>query len=337
MGFRSIETRAGVTLTAMSLALLLALRRGGAFRGGSTAAAFSRNFCRGGSRHATGVSASASGEAVRGRSAGPEGTELPDIMHRTLSAEELKAEVIVVGDIHGCHGEMVSLLERCGYRLGNREDKERFSVILAGDLVNKGPANAEVVRTARKEGFLAVRGNHDNFALAAATGVGRYSKSVASKDGEGGAKPPPWVEQLSSGDIEWMSALPYTLSLPSMGCIVVHAGLVPGMPLDSQDAEAMCCMRNVVELEDGRGYEPHILPTEGVAWAKAWKGPEHVIFGHDAKRGFQKEPFATGLDTGCVYGRSLTAIVLPGRKIVCVPAEKMWSDPGGGGGKKQGE
>ena len=108
--------------------------------------------------------------------------------------------MIIVGDVHGCHGEMVSLLERCGYRLGNRDDKERFSVVLAGDLVNKGPGNPEVVRTAREEGFLAVRGNHDNFALAAATGVGRFSESSASKDGEGGGggvKPPPWVEKLS--------------------------------------------------------------------------------------------------------------------------------------------
>lgn len=98
-----------------------------------------------------------------------------------------------MGDIHGCYGEMVSLLERCGYRLGNEDDRERFSVVLAGDLVNKGPGSVDVVRTAREEGFLAVRGNHDNFALAAATGVGRFSP----KEGGGGAKPPPWVEQLS--------------------------------------------------------------------------------------------------------------------------------------------
>ena len=45
--------------------------------------------------------------------------------------------MIIVGDVHGCHSEMVTLLKRCGYRLGNQDERERFSVVLAGDLVNK--------------------------------------------------------------------------------------------------------------------------------------------------------------------------------------------------------
>lgn len=61
-----------------------------------------------------------------------------------------------------------------------------------------------------------------------------------------------------------MSDLPYTLSFPSMGCMVVHAGLVPGVPLESQDAEAMSSMRNVVEVGAGGGYEARSYTTEGM-------------------------------------------------------------------------
>lgn len=49
-----------------------------------------------------------------------------------------------------------------------------------------------------------------------------------------------------------------------MGCMVVHAGLVPGVPLESQDAEAMSSMRNVVEVGGaGGGYDARSYTTEG--------------------------------------------------------------------------
>jgi hypothetical protein len=45
-------------------------------------------------------------------------------------------------------------------------------------------------------------------------------------------------------------------------------------------------------------------------WGIRYPGPPHVVFGHNAMTDPQIHPAATGLDTGCVYGGRLTALVL---------------------------
>jgi len=41
--------------------------------------------------------------------------------------------------------------------------------------------------------------------------------------------------------------------------------------------------------------------------------------------------WAVGIDTGCVHGNALTAVVLPEWRIVSVPARKNYWGPKGGG------
>jgi diadenosine tetraphosphatase ApaH/serine/threonine PP2A family protein phosphatase len=211
---------------------------------------------------------------------------------------------IVIGDVHGCLDELLALVARCDVVPGDR-------VILVGDLVAKGPDSAGVVRWARESGANAVLGNHDSHVL----------RTLSGPD-TGKPKHRAVAASLSPADLAWLAERPLWLRVDGApGHIVVHGGLVPGVALEQQEREHLLNLRSITpEGEPSKRIE-------GMPWAAMWPGPEHVVFGHDAKRGLQRHPFATGLDTGCVYGRALTALVLPESKLVSVPARRAYADP----------
>jgi hypothetical protein len=133
------------------------------------------------------------------------------------------------------------------------------------------------------------------------------------------------ARSLTKQHLAYLSRLPLTISIPLYNSIVVHAGLVPGVPLVHQLPFNCMYMRNL-DRTTNTAYDK---PIHGSAWAKSWNGPETVIFGHDAQRGYQHETYCIGLDTGCCYGRSLTGYLLPDKKYVCIEAAQQYSMPTG--------
>lgn len=215
---------------------------------------------------------------------------------------------IVVGDVHGCLDELQRLLAACGFHRGDR-------LVLAGDLVAKGPDSRGVLQLAREEGALAVVGNHDDHVLR----VRAVSLGLAPPPAKGlRAEHQEVADALGPDDWAYLEALPPFLRLDA-GTVVLHAGAVPGVPFEQQRREHLTTMRSINDA--GQPSKK----IEGRPWAAVWPGPEQIVFGHDAIRGLQRQRFATGLDTGCVYGRRLTALLLPERRLVSVEARRAYA------------
>ena len=225
---------------------------------------------------------------------------------------------IVVGDIHGCRDELEALVAKCGRTPGDR-------LVLAGDLVAKGPDSPGVVARAREWGALAVLGNHDAHVLHIRK-VERGEPTPDDVDGKPREVKPEHrlvVDTLAPEDWRYLEALPLFRRLGperpgDPDTVVLHAGAAPGVPMEQQRREHLITMRSI--REDG---EP-TKKLKGRPWASVWNGPERIVFGHDALRGLQEYPFATGLDTGCVYGGKLTALILPERRMVQVAAKRAY-------------
>jgi|CXWL01.1.fsa_nt_gi hypothetical protein len=214
------------------------------------------------------------------------------------------SRTLIVGDVHGCLDELRALLEKCGHCIGD-------SLIFVGDLVAKGPDSQGVVQLAREQGALSVLGNHDAHLLRFRSGekMRPHHEAVA--------------KTLSEADWRYLEGLPLWQTLPAFNIWVVHAGLEAGRALEAQARDNLLNMRSLDA--DGR-------PTARIdgltPWASVWPGPQRVLFGHDAVRGLQQYPHALGLDSGCVYGRQLTALVLPENRVVSVDAKRVYQPPG---------
>ena len=93
----------------------------------------------------------------------------------------------------GCLDELLELLALACY------DNSTDGLVLTGDLVDKGPKSAELLRWVRESGVRAVRGNHEDLALAARLGRGRWALA--------GAEMPAslqFVRELSDEDVEFL-------------------------------------------------------------------------------------------------------------------------------------
>ncbi len=194
--------------------------------------------------------------------------------------------------MHGCADELEDLLETAAFGTGDR-------LVFVGDLVARGPDSKRVLRIARETDALAVRGNHEQRVMAARAALQRGERSPRL-----GPAHQLLLTELDQEDWALLDALPLWLDFPEHDVRVVHAGVVPHVAFEDQQAWTLLHIRS---LTSHGAASDRYYPR---SWAEDYDGSPHVVFGHNAQAGLQLHPFATGLDTGCVYGGELTALVL---------------------------
>ena len=232
---------------------------------------------------------------------------------------------IFIGDIQGCRDELERLLEKLNV------DPARDEVHPVGDLINRGPDSAGVLRVLRELNAGGVLGNHDMHALRVVAGTRRPGERDT-------------LEELFNADdsadlLDWLAARPFVLTWPDLVC--VHAGIHPNwddplavlQDLDPLTADPHTDFATRVRTCDPDGARPtDDWPPPGPPyrpWYSYWQEREGetrtAVYGHWASAGLVREPRVRGLDTGCVWGKRLTAWIAEEDRCVHVDAARVYS------------
>ena len=199
---------------------------------------------------------------------------------------------IFIGDVHSCAAELAELLSAVAVTPDDR-------VFFVGDLLSRGPDPLGVLRLFRELRARSAVGNHEQKLLA-----GRHARLRGEPGPKLGSSHAEVAALMSDDDWAILESFPLWIDVPEHDVRVVHAGIVPGVAFEKQDPWLLTHIRSI----DDAGK-----PSEkwGQLWGSLYVGEPHIVFGHNARQHPQLHPHATGLDTACVYGGALTALVLP--------------------------
>lgn len=139
----------------------------------------------------------------------------------------------VIGDVHGCHNQLIELLAGLGYvEVSGAHRHPTRQAIFVGDLIDRGPQQVEVLKTVRamtdSGSALIVMGNHEFNAVCWYTPRrDRPSEYLRPRNEKNAHQHAEFLRQIGpeSGDhheaVEWFAKLPLWLDLGDLR--VVHA------------------------------------------------------------------------------------------------------------------
>jgi hypothetical protein len=201
-------------------------------------------------------------------------------------------------------------------------------------LTPPGPDSAGVIKLIQNLGASCVRGNWEDKLLLTVAEAQEHQLSSSTSSNDDADRPLDFLDEQSHShgdpklrklakeftkkELAYLQQCPVILrvgTVPKLGKLVaVHAGLVPNTPLEMQDPFHVMNMRTI-DLKTRIPSSKH----SGTPWEKFWNHQQKklhkhdrttIIYGHNRKRGLNIQDYTNGLDTGCVSGGRLTALVI---------------------------
>jgi protein phosphatase len=237
----------------------------------------------------------------------------------------------VIGDVHGCLPELLVLLEKLGYSLTRDESGRAVGAahpggrraVFLGDLVDRGPDSPGVLRLVMgmvaAGTALAVPGNHEDKLLRALRGRKvRVSHGLETTLSQLAAEP----AEFRAAAEAFLDGLTSHFVLDGGRLVVAHAGLSEKLQgRASGRVRAFCLYGQTTGETDAYG-----LPVR-YPWAEDYRGRAMVLYGHTPVPAPEWVNNTLCLDTGCVFGGSLTALSYPERVLVSVPSARVYYEP----------
>ncbi|MEQ1607355.1 MAG: metallophosphoesterase [Hyphomonadaceae bacterium] len=250
-------------------------------------------------------------------------------MRAVFDRRELTGPFDIVGDVHGCADELELLLAQLGYRVewSGRDvavaPPPGRTLVFVGDLVDRGPRIADVLRiamTMAEQGTaLCVEGNHENK-------LSRWLAGAKVKTGHGLQMSIDQMEaetpDFRSKAKDFIDSLPPYLWLDGGDLVVAHAGL-------REDMIGQTCgkVRSFALYGDTTGETDGYGSPVRLNWALEHDGAPAIVYGHVAAPDVQAVNNTWCLDTGCCFGGRLTALRWPERELASVPAALEYFTP----------
>ena len=233
---------------------------------------------------------------------------------------------IIIGDIHGCHQELLMLLAKVQF------DREQDRLISLGDLMDRGDRSFQVFETFRVlkadlgERCVIIRGNHEQMMLDAS--VNPFARILWKQNGGGKTIKSFYRHQDHVyHHAGWFraSTVPY-YEEERFQC--THAGLEDG-EIALSDPQTLLWDRKRISDNDYSGKLTVVghTPLSGAAWCAGDRKNLAVLA--ERTRMALPEKGMICLDTGCVFGRRLTAMVVEDGSFWLDSVERTGKQPDG--------